>query len=409
MGSQIPSRPSLIEPLPYQRAMVAYLQAEAPKVWDWFNSNKVQTDQTDAIRLELLKSTYRLERQTQPKLYELADSVAAGLGLDVPVTFYQAQNSTTLNVGIVFIPGEAHITIDGPVLQTLNENELRAVLGHELAHLSLWEGWEHHYLIAEQVLLALSFDVEADAAHVASARFYALFTEIFCDRAALVLTHDAAALISMLVKIQTGLSEVSVASYISQAQEVFKHAQPQTEGLTHPEAYIRTHAIDLWDRAIDDVERQIDRIIRGPLGLANLDLPGQQDIAAMTRRLIDEILSPLWFQSAPVLAHARSFFDDYQPPAEPEPDSDLARQFTDCDRQLLDYYCYVLLDFCVADRDLEDAPRAAALLLSDRLGFGQSFGEILIKETDMRKKQLETLRRQAQAIVDRANASADTS
>ena len=30
----------------------------------------------------------------------------------------------------------------------------------------------------------------------------------------------------------------------------------------------------------------------------------------------------------------------------------------------------MLLDFCVADRDLEDAPRAAALLLSDRRGFG---------------------------------------
>ena len=84
-------------------------------IWQWYASNKVRDEQAEAVRFELLKSTYRLERETQPEIYATAEDVARKLGLDSPVTIYQAQNPQGLNASLAYVPGEAHIVLHGPV------------------------------------------------------------------------------------------------------------------------------------------------------------------------------------------------------------------------------------------------------------------------------------------------------
>ena len=402
MGIDLQPPRATLEPLPYLKQMADYLRTQEAQLWDWFSSHRVRAEKTDAVRVDLLKSTYRLESDSQPRVYELAADVARRMGMDVAVTFYQTQNASGLNVGIAFIPGEAHITIDGPVLDRLSDDEMRCAIGHELAHLALWDGWEGQYTVAEQILSAMVTDPDAAAVHQASARYFSLFTEVFCDRSALSASDDSDAAICMLVKIQTGLKQVSADSFLRQAQEIFDTDSPRTEGLTHPESYIRTRAIDLWRRGVADCEQKIDRMIRGPLGLADVDLLNQQVIADMTGKLMDVYLAPAWLQSESVRVHARLFFDTYEPPPGNAPDLAGLENITDCDPPLLDYYCYVLLDLASADRDLEDAPVAAALQLTEKLGFGQRFREILLKERSLRKKQLETLQKTADTIVAEA-------
>ena len=56
--------------------------------------------------LELLKSTYRIEAPSRPRLYEFAHEVASRMGRDVPITFYQTQKAEGLNVSICFLPGK---------------------------------------------------------------------------------------------------------------------------------------------------------------------------------------------------------------------------------------------------------------------------------------------------------------
>ena len=56
-----------------------------------------------------------------------------------------------------------------------------------------------------------------------------------------------------------------------------------------------------------------------------------------------------------------------------------------------DYYGYILLDFVTADRDLEELPLAAALVLAEKLGLKDRFTEIAKRELRLRKKQLETI------------------
>ena len=141
--------------MPYHRAVVAHLQAAEPGLWHWFASTRKRLEEADAVRLDLLKSTYRLEPQAQPKLYNLANAVRERIGLTCNVTLYQAQTGIALNAALAYLPGEAHVILAGPLANVLAENELLAVLAHELAHFLLYEESEGAYLVASDLLRAL--------------------------------------------------------------------------------------------------------------------------------------------------------------------------------------------------------------------------------------------------------------
>ncbi|MCZ6655341.1 MAG: M48 family metalloprotease [Planctomycetota bacterium] len=126
-----------MNPLPYHAAVRDYLQREEPLIWDWYSSHRVRSDQAETIRFDLLKSTYRIDRETQPDVYALADDAASRLSLQIPVTIYQAQNPVGLNASLAYVPDEAHIVLHGGIAAKLNEAEPRALLAHELGHMLL--------------------------------------------------------------------------------------------------------------------------------------------------------------------------------------------------------------------------------------------------------------------------------
>ena len=395
-----------LSPLPYHLEMVDYLQAREPDLWKWFSADRLRAEHNDTVRMDLLKSTYRIEPDASPSLHAAAREVSEKMGLGAPLTLYQSAVTGALNMGLAYIPGEAHLILTGPVADTLTPVELRCVLGHEFTHFSLLEGWRD-YLVASQLLDAMANDESASTAHVASARLFGLYTEVYCDRGAYQATSDLAATVSALVKIETGLTAVSAASYLRQSDEIFAKGHPRTEGVTHPETFIRVKATRLWVEEPLQEDRVLRDIIEGPLCLDELDLLGQQALTGATRRLITEFLRPRWLQTDLTLAHAQLFFDDFKP----SPGMDVLEpdELPAGDDKVRDYFCYVLLDFAVADGDLEDAPLAAALLLADRLGLKERFFTLAVKELNLRKKQVETLEASAQTIVARASQEAGAS
>ena len=395
----------VIDPLPYHQALREYLQAEEPDVWQWYTSHKNRDEQAEAVRFELLKSTYRLDPDLQPAIYETAQEVARALGLDIPLTIYQAQNPQGLNASLAFVPGEAHIILHGPVSSKLTADEFRALLAHELSHFLLWQSWNGEYLVTEQILAAMTHDRAADTPHFASARLFALYSELFCDRAALLVTGDPLVVISMLLKVETQLDEVSPESYLRQADEVFGRGPATTEGLSHPEAFIRARSLKLWSDNDPQCHASIQEMLEGRPALNNLDLLAQRRVAELTRRLINGLLSHRWMQSAPVLAHARLFFEDYAPPADRRDDAVLAEDLRTDDVPLQDYYSYVLLDFVTADRDLEELPLAAALLLAENVGLKERFFEIAKRELRLRKRQLESIDQDKEKLLAQAHSS----
>lgn len=394
-----------LRPLPYHEAIRDYLKAEQPQVWQWFASHKLREDVTDAVRLDLLKSTYRLEQESHADVDAVAEGVCERLGLQVPVTLYQAQNPAGLNASLASIPAEAHIILHGPVTSRLTEAEFRGLLAHELSHLLLWQCCEGELLLVDQILAALSCDAQADTPHFASARLFRLYSEVFCDRGALAVVGDPHVVVSMLLKVHTDVEQVSAESYLRQAEEIFGRGPVRTEELTHPEAFIRARAVKLWAEGEPAAESKIREMIEGPPALDNLDLLAQQKVSDWTRGLLDVLLAPPWMRSEQVLAHARLFFDDYAPADSPPSVAWLASQLKTDDPGIQDYCCYVLLDFATVDRDLEEFPLAAALRVSEELGLKKRFLEIAQRELRLRKKQLEKIDEEKDALLARARQS----
>lgn len=393
-----------LAPLAFQEEMVRHLKAEEPGLWKWFASSGNRAKQAEAVRLDLLKTTYRIERDTQPALYRMATEIAGSLGITAPITFYQAQTGGGMNAGLAYLPGEMHILFSGPVVDALSEVELRALLGHEAAHYLLFDAWEGDFLVAADLLRGLCQEVPAAPAHLESLRLFNLYGEVFADRGALFSSADPAAALTALLKIETGLAEVSAESYLRQADEIFSKGDVQADQLTHPEPYIRARALHLWSKRGKEANGDIIRMIEGPWSLERIDLTRQRRLRDATRQLFEHFLAPAWLRTESILAHARLFFADLGAAADPGTPF-IEEMLAHAAPSLQDYVCYLLLDFITVDREMTEPCLAAALLLCQRLDLTGRFSELAQKELSMSKKQFAKVERDAAGIVARAAES----
>jgi hypothetical protein len=392
-----------LEPLPYHLALRDYLKANERELWEWFASGRAQADYTESLRMELLKSTYRLGPEDHPDLCRLVEEVKTGLKLDIPVTIYQAQNSPEVNTVLYFIPGEGHVVFSGPVLSLLTPEEIKSVLGHELAHYLLWEWDDGELHMADRLIQTVAFDQRSTASHQQTARRFQLYTEIFADRGSLRVTGDVDPAISGLVKIETGLSNVSARAYLAQAEEIFSKDDLATEGLSHPEAFIRARALSLWHAQGKEAQPLIARMIEGAETFGTLDLIGQAQMTAETRRFLEYFLQPKWFQTPAVLGHAKLFFHDFKPAIDKDPS--VLERFRACDSQTGEYLCYVLLDFVTADPELDDMPLAAALAVSRDLGLEAQFEKIVARELKRKPRDIRKLKDEAAEMLVKAEVA----
>lgn len=393
----------ILDPLPYHLELRDYLKSQERDLWNWFASARAQADYTENLRMELLKSTYRLDAEGHPDLFQMVEAVKQRLQLDIPVTVYQAQNSPQPNAALYFIPGEGHIVLSGPLLSLLNADEIKSVLGHELAHYHLWQ-WEQGELhIADRLIQAVANDPRAAESHEQTSRRFQLYTEIFADRGSLCATGDVQPVIAGLVKIQTGLAQASAPAYLKQAEEIFSKDNVTTEGLSHPEAFIRARALALWQERRHEAHPQIVRMIEGAEALDSLDLIGQTRMMTWTRRLLEYFLQPKWFQTAVVLGHAKLFFDSFQPAA--ARNAAVLEGFKSSDARIREYLCYVLLDFVTADPELDEMPLAAALELSRRLEMDAQFEKLAAKELKLKVRDVRKLKEQAAEMLAKAEVA----
>lgn len=394
---------NILEPLPYHVELRDYLKSQERELWNWFASARAQADYTENLRMDLLKSTYRLDADGHPELFQMVEAVKSRLQLDIPVTIYQAQNSPQPNAALYFIPGEGHVVLSGPLLSLLQAEEIKSVLGHELAHYRLWQ-WEQGELhIADRLIQAVACDPRAAESHEQTARRFQLYTEIFADRGSLCVTGDVNPVIAGLVKIQTGLTHVSAPAYLKQAEEIFSKSSVTTEGLSHPEAFIRARALALWKEQKHEAHPPITKMIEGAESLDSLDLIGQTRMVKSTRRLLEYFLQPKWFQTPAVLGHAKLFFDNLQPAT--TRDANMLQAFNSSDAKTREYLCYLLLDFVTADPELDEMPLAAALELSRQLEFDAQFEKVAAKELKLKVRDVRKLKEQAADMLAKAEVA----
>ena len=386
---------------PYLRSMSAHLAQEEPGLWRWFASTEKRREHAEAVRLDLLKSTYRLEREAQPDLYRLADELRTAMNATGDVTFFAGPATDNINAALAYVPGEPNVILSGPVLTSLDPHELRALVAHELAHFLLYEVDAGELRIAADLIHALSLDSAAGAEYAETARLVRLYTEVYADRWSAHACGDIAPAIRTLVKAQTGLTEVSADSYLRQAAEIFAKGPVRTSQLTHPEIFIRARALQLWAEQGAAAETEIAAMIEGPPSIAPLDLLAQRRVREWTRQCIAALLAPSWFRSDAVLAHARRFFADFEPATSSDVDA-LKETLAAADPSLHEYFCYLLLDFVTVDRDLGEAPLAAALTMARKVGIDDRFRSLAQKELGLTKKALARIDADAERILDEA-------
>ena len=234
---------------------------------------------------------------------------------------------------------------------------------------------------------------------------YGLWTEIYADRWAYHLCGELTSAIAALIKIETGLNAVSAESYLRQADEILSKSSAVTTGVSHPESYIRARALRLWTEQGNDAQIEIERMIEGGLNLHRLDFLGQARAADLTLQFLQTLLSPRWYQTEAVVAHAKRFFADFAFERGAINNTSLKSELDRGDSSLRDYFCYLMLDFATVDRDLGDVALSACIVLARRLDIDKRFAELAQKELTMGKKAFAKIDKEAEAILAKTEAT----
>lgn len=395
-----------LQPLPYHLRVRDHFKQQR-KTWDFFSAAKTKEDQLQQFKTELLKNTYKFDSASDRKIYDKVDAAKEKLDLkDLPVTVYQAQYNDELNASIVFLGQEAHIVFSGRLIQMLSEDELLAVIAHELTHVKLYVMLENDLEVTGRIITAIANNYNSEAAYFETARLFKLYTEIFCDRGACKVVGKAEPIITSLVKIATGLDSVNAENYLKQADEIFNaDDKTKAETVSHPENFIRARAADLWLKKQEDHEAEITRMIEGNAGLDELDIFRQQELTDLTRQILSLYLKPKWFQSTMIMSQARQYFPDFASGVSTTFDSKLIDKIEQSHNSIKNYLSYVLMDFALVDSTLEEIPTGWAFQFSEDLQLKNSFEAIMKKEMKLSDKKLNQYRQKTLAAYHEVKES----
>lgn len=383
-----------VPPLPYHTAVRDHLKAFEPGLWQWFMSDDFSGEHAESSKLELLKSCYRMGREAHADLYRIADVAAARLEIRCPITIYQAQTATAEpNASLYFFNDELCVVLSGSIAELLEPDELKALFGHEFSHHRLYTESNGEYFAAARLLVWCVGQPDCHDAYVETARRYQLHTELYADQGAALVCDGPEDAISTLVKVNTGLKNVTVADYLAQADEVLAKDDSGSEAASHPETYIRAKALSLAsanasvdtdflkaDTDFSKVDTDFATLVRGKLDAQCLDLLDQRELARLTFDIAQTIGEDPRFRDDAHRMLLREYFPSFQWEAEALSLASLRDEISSVSETTHIYLAFVLLDIATADRD------DALPLLGATLQFADGFGLLKVFEATARKE-----------------------
>ena len=376
-----------LQPLKYHRDLVAYFKEAEPHVWEWAQSADVRKQQADEVREAMLRQTYRLEPQAHPAGFKACHAAMDKLSIRAPVTLYQAADGT-MNASLCFIPGEIHLVFYGPILERLDAGELLALMGHELAHYCLWSVEDGAFFNASRILDHALSHPDATPSHRETARLLSLHTELYADRGSAIAAGDIAPAISVFVKTMTGLSAVDPAAYLRQAEEL-EASNAKSIGNSHPEAFLRARALDLWWRKEPDLEVWLEKRLLGPLSIEALDLLRQQELTRLTKGFFARFLGQVEKPSEEILSQVRRFFAKFQSGEEALDYQEIgAARIDDPTRN---YFIALMFDCAMADPDARDHVMLAAAKTAEVIAATDLFKAALKRDLSWTKQMTDRL------------------
>jgi len=346
-----------------------------------------------------------MEASAHPRVHAAAQRAANALGITVPITIYQLEGAHGANAALAFRQDEAVIALSGNLLTLLDDEELFACFGHELAHHRLWTGDGGRLLIADRFLSALGIDASTPPYYLETGRRFDLATELYADRGSLAACGSLDVAVASLVKVATGLSDVDAPSFLRQARD----ARPDrgAAGDTHPETVLRAWALERW--AAGDGNVAAATLLAPVLDIERLDLVDRERLERLTRRLVTDALAPDWMRTDAVVGHARQFLVDVAPSssrrgwlgrraaraADEAPTAVATVVPEDAPADTRRFLAYVLLDLATVDPELDDEPLVECLALAREAGVETTFEEVAKKELALNHRAWDALRKRA--------------
>jgi hypothetical protein len=296
------------------------------------------------------------------------------------------------------------IVFQGPLLDRLDEDELTAVIGHELAHRLLWQAEDGGYLAVDRLLDAAAGDARTPPQYLETHRRWSLATELFADRGALTACGELSTAIRALLKLETGLSTADPDAYLRQADGL--DLSSGSRGTTHPEAVGRAWALRNWLAG-----ENVEALVTGPL---DVDAPDLLD-AALLRELSRDFAAAIAYadglRTDAVATAAAGFADPPGPLGVPggavrfdEPLSirpvdgaplPRPRPLTDATKR---YLSYLLLDLATTDPEAGDDGLIASLAIAQRAGL-TGYADVADDELGWTDKERARLVRAAGEVV----------
>ena len=222
-----------------------------------------------AFRLTYLAGSVRVSERQFPHIHEMVRDGAYILDLPEVPECYVLQ--TPVVNAMALGRDKPFIVLNSGMIELLDPEELRAVIGHELGHIL-----SGHALYRTMLLILLQLAARAAFLPIALALTAIIWgleewfrkSELSCDRAGLLAGQDLDASRRVLMKLAGGaqLSELNPDAFREQAQEY--DAVPdlrdsilkilQLQGTTHPFAVVRFAELDYWA-----THGEYDRILGG--------------------------------------------------------------------------------------------------------------------------------------------------
>jgi Zn-dependent protease with chaperone function len=360
----------MLSALGYHRSVLAVVRQVDERAWAALHGGPAAS--LDDV---LLRNAYRLEANAHPSVFRAGQRAVHALGLDDTIDYYQVSGEP--NASYLHQAGNAVILFQGALLDRLDEDELTAVIGHELAHRLLWEADDGAYLAVDRLLDAAAGDARTPAQYLETYRRWSLATELFADRGALTACGELRTTIRALLKLETGISTADPDAYLRQAESL--DLRSGSRGTSHPEAVGRAWALKNW-QAGEDVEA----LVTGPLDVDAPDLLDAVLLRELSRDFAAAVAQTEGLRTDAIATAAAGFADPPGPLGVPGGavrfDEPLALRPVDGaplprPRPLapatVKYLCYLLLDLVTADPEVGEAGLVASLAVARRSGLAE--------------------------------------
>jgi hypothetical protein len=196
-------------------------------------------DELENITNHMLANTVKLNKVIAPRLYDLCNEIQEFLGFKEPIDFYlyatPEVNAFSIN-GFGIVP---HIIcFTSSLIQQLNDNELRFVIGHELGHLI----FKHSQLDVVNKILANRENEEIPAALAIYFLRWQRYAEVSCDRIGYLAIPNIKIIGTVFFKFAAGLSETylnfDIDEYLKQLDKIKEIAVGDFYS-THPNNLVR--------------------------------------------------------------------------------------------------------------------------------------------------------------------------